>query len=190
VVPDEPLEVIVVVGPLWVEPARHLQEDFATPPLFATFADLRQQLVTLLVVMDGARPGVVEDQALDAIRIRRCEDRAGGGRLRNSGQRRPLAADRVKDRAEIVHARLDGEPSRPVGEAHAAQVDDDHAPPIRETPENFGEGRRLPERVQVGQKRQEDEIRRPFPDDLVCDRDVTAAGVADVGHFHGRILIP
>ena len=184
VVPDEPLEVLGVIRPLWVEIGGELLEQLAASPGFSLGRDPRERLVALLRVEHALRPGVEEDESLHAVGVGGREHGARRSGLGDPEQRGPFAADRVHDGPQVVHPRLDREAARPVGEADAAGVDDDQPAAFGQPLAELGEVRRLPERVQVREERKEDEVGRPLADDLVGDRDVAAPRVADVGHVH------
>ena len=183
VVPDEPVEVVGIARPLRVELCGELLQHVAAAPSVALRRKAGQRLLALAFVEHALRPGVVEDQPLHAVGVRRGEDGARRSGLGDTEQGRSLAPDRVHDRAQVVHPRFDREAARAVREPDAAGVDDDEAPSLREPVAELGELRRLPERVEVGQEREQDEVRRPLADDLVRDRDVAAPRVADIRHL-------
>jgi hypothetical protein len=128
------------------------------------------------------RRGVEEDETRGALRRRGREER----REPRAFLRRPedgrLGADVVEDRAQVVHARLERRHlAHAVGEAGAALVDQREAREGRELAGEADEQRLLPHREQVaGEAAHEDEVDRPVADRLVGDRDVAAAGIADV----------
>jgi len=163
VTPDEPVEVVGIARPLRIELCSELLQHIAPAPSIALSRKARQRLLALAIVEHALRPGVVEDQPLHPIGARRGEDGARRSFLCNSEQGRTLAADGVHDCAQIVHPRFGREPARAVREPDAAGIDDDEAPPFREPVAELGEPGRLPERVEVGEEREQNEVRGPSP---------------------------
>jgi hypothetical protein len=187
--PDEPFEVLAILGPLGIDVTAERLEDVAPAPPVSLRFGLLQRLVPLDPVVAVALPQrVVEDQALDARRVRGGEVRAGRRRLRPADERRALAAGVVHHDADVVHPRLDGEAAGPVRQTHSARVHEEHPPPRRESLREPGKPGRSPQRVDVGQERQEHEVVGTVAERLIGDRDIAAPGVGDVGRVHGRIL--
>jgi hypothetical protein len=56
---------------------------------------------------------------------------------------------------------------------------------VGETADRRPHVRKLPERVEVREERQEHDVGRPVADDLVGDGDVTRARIPDVRDLHG-----
>jgi hypothetical protein len=100
--PYEPVQVLLVVPPLWVEPTCHFLEHVSTAPLAPTFANLRKGLVALALVDHGPHPGLEEHEPLDPVRIGGGEHRGSRRRLRPSQQRRTLDRECVHHRQDVV----------------------------------------------------------------------------------------
>jgi hypothetical protein len=104
VVPDEPVHVLRVVGPLRVDGGCELLEVIAPPPFLAISAQLRTQAVALIRIRDEPAPRVVQEQPLDSLRVRRREDGTGRRLLRDPEQCGSLDPHVVHDRTDVVHS--------------------------------------------------------------------------------------
>ncbi len=96
----------------------------------------------------------------------------------------PVAADRVHDRANVVHAHLERGGARDaVRHAHTPLVEQDQTCELREALAVSAELRQLPVdlEMRVGALHV-DEVDGPVPDDAVRDVDVAAAREPDLGH--------
>ena len=145
----------------------------------------------------GRRPRVVQPAKPPWLRIEENESgRAlGVGRGEQNGQsaslvRAPedglLGARLVHDCAEIVHAGLEGrQGGRPVGKPCTPLVEHEHACERGQAEDVPQKERLIPCREQVSREAaDEHDVDRPLPHDLVGDRDLAAAGVANVGYIH------
>ena len=135
--------------------------------------------------LDHARPAVLEDEGLNALRIGGGEDgtelTAGGAGAEEGGLFR---AGGVHDGAEVVHAGLEaGEIAWSVAQACAALVEEDEAGELGQALAEVNENRLLPGPDEVDHEGDEEDVDRAAADDLVGDGDVAAAGVVDVRGF-------
>ena len=104
-------------------------------------------------------------------------------------QRSALGADRLEDRADVVHPLLEGRQlgvGDAVGEPRAALVEEDEAREGGEALEEVHHRRLLPHHLDVRDPaRHIDEVARTVARDLVRDVEVPAARVARLGlHRH------
>ena len=165
-----------------------------TPTVMLELAGVRKSLLRVgcpRVVRraEPLRESAIGDQGAGALWVRRSEDDAHAGALRMSEERSALAARRIHDRADVVHALFDGRVSGDaIGEAGAALVEHDDARERAESLEAVRHARVLPEHLDVRDPPWHvHEIERSAAEDLVGDAHVGAVRVARLGR-HGRLL--
>ena len=95
----------------------------------------------------------------------------GGRGLADPEHRSSLDLESVHDSGDVVHARLDREAARPVGEPDSARVHDDQASPLRKLVTELREALHAPERPDVREEGQEHEIVVAVAYNLVGDSD-------------------
>ena len=194
-VPDEPLEPVLVLSTGRAQPVRTFDEVSAVAP---AVSDLAQLAAPLLVVRrprivrrpEAARRRVVEDEGARPLRIRGREQERDPRAFLRRPEHRALGIDGVHDGADVVHPRLERRHlANRVREAAPALVEQEDAGVPGEILDVVDEQRHVPAGQQVGERAaDEHEVDRSVPHDLVGDRHVAAPGVADVRHVHGRIL--
>jgi hypothetical protein len=135
----------------------------------------------------AARKSAAHDERRRSLWISRGEQDTHGGPFREAVERRALRADRIHDRAHVVHARLQRRSAaNGVRHAGAALVEPDQTSEGRKLLQEGREGRELPLDLEVRHvPRDEDEVERAVTDDLVGDVDVAAARVAGLGTHAG-----
>ena len=118
--------------------------------------------------------------------MRRREQHREGPALRLAHDRRPLASGGIHDRADVVHALLEGRrPGDTVGHAHAALVEEDQPRELREALAPAAVLRELPHDLQVGVRTLDvHEVDRAVTHDPVGDVHAGAPRKADLGHGH------
>ena len=190
-VPDEPVAEALVLGDLGRPFAGERVEIASLAP---AGTDPGQTLPPLLLgrrprVVGRARPldpGVEQDEPSASLRIRRREQDAHAGARSARPEHGALRSDGVHHRPHVVHRRLDRRhlPDA-IREPRPTLVEHQH-PAARGEPLDVTDQKRLlPRRQQVaGDTTHEDDVRRASADDLVRDRDITAAGIAHVGRLH------
>jgi hypothetical protein len=115
---------------------------------------------------------------------RRVSTRPEDGALRTGG---------VEDGPHVVHLDVERRHAAgPVGQPRATLVEEDHAREFGERAGEAGAMPVLPPKLQVVEEvRQEQQVDRPVPDDLVGDVRVPVARIAGLGRcLHGRIVRP
>jgi hypothetical protein len=121
----------------------------------------------------GLGDGAVEHQRLDALGMRRREDRRDRAAVPLSDDDRPRAAGRVEDRADVVHALLEGRHRigrDRVGQPDAALVEDDQPEARSEAVEEADDRRLFAVQVEMRDPaRDVDEVGRRGPEHLVGD---------------------
>ena len=137
------------------------------------------------VVLRKMNDRVEERERARPLRIRRREERRHRTTVLRAEKHRARRPDGVEDGAHVVHACLQcGELPAVVGEARPPLVEQDHAERSREALVEAAPVRRLPPEDEVREiVRDVDEVDIAVTDDLVRDRHVSAAGIADV-RFH------
>ena len=131
-----------------------------------------------VVVAHGAQRARVEDQAADALRVTRGEDRRQRPARRVGQQRRALAAGRVEHRAHVGDLVVDAELAV-VRQPRAAAIHEDQPREARQALEEPREPGVLPDVLDVVDERaDEQQVDRPVAVHLVGEVDVAVAGVA------------
>ena len=140
--------------------------------------------------LEEPREAVDEDQARDALRMRRRERHREDPATDVGDQRRPLGADRVEDGRDVGHELLErrqrGGRDR-IRQAGPPLVEHDQPPERGEALAELGERRHVPLRVQVAEPLvEQQDVGRALADDLVRKVEVAQAGVPGLGNHRGR----
>jgi hypothetical protein len=132
------------------------------------------------------REGAHQDEGGGSRGVGRGEERRHRSSFGETQQDRPLRADRVQHRTNVVHTRFQvGQTLRgnSIGEAGAALVEEDESTHRREPPVKGRKLRVFPTGLErADPAMDENEVDRPVADDLVGDPDVAAARVGDLAH--------
>ena len=136
------------------------------------------------------QPRVEEDEASTTVRVGRCKEHADARARRTCPQNGAVRADRVHDRADVIHGGLRRlHFSHPIRETRAPLVEHEYAAAVGEPLDVSHEERLVPRRDQIAcNAAHEHDIRRTRAYDLIRDRDVAATCVAHVWESHGRSL--
>jgi hypothetical protein len=174
----EPFAVVGVPMERGRDPGEHLVGQGERPPSLADALELVVAARRRLVV--GGR--MEEDQRGRPVRVGRGREARHRRALLPAEDDGALRADRVQDRAHILHARLQRrKETAAVREAGAALVEEDQPKRLREALVEGPPASRLPVvdqiRVVVGD---EDEICRGVSDDVIGNRGLAAPHVPDV----------
>jgi hypothetical protein len=190
-VPDEPVDERLVVRPGRCESKDPLGQVLAVAPALADLAQFPPPLLVphrprVIRRPEAARRRVVEDERTGALGVRRGEQQRDARALVGGPEHGALGPGSLHDRADVVHARLEGRDlADRVRQAATALVEQQNPPGVREPAHMVDEERLIPRGQQVGQRAaHEDDVERALPDNLVCDRDVAAARVLDVRDVH------
>ncbi len=166
-----------------------LGPDRAAPPLADHLAQPveapRLDPGRMVVRHEHPRPGAVEDERRDPLRVAGGEERRHRPALGDAHDRPAPAAGRVHHRPHVVHRLLQGRrPPRPIGEALAALVEDDQPREGGEAAQEPRDLRLLPDQLDVGDEPgDEHEVQRPLAVDLVGN--AGPGGIRVVrGRFH------
>jgi hypothetical protein len=106
-------------------------------------------------------------------------------------QRRLLRAGRVHHGSDVLHPvlRCDGLLGHAVGEADAAHVEPEHPREARQPVDELLDEALLPDHLEMARPvEDEDDVARPFADDLVGEVDVAAAGIQRAWPGHGTVV--
>ena len=135
-----------------------------------------------------AHPGIEQRQRRRALRIRGSEQDRGARAFVARPQDGAFGADRIHDRADVIHPRLQrGRFADAVGQSGAPLVQHQHARELGHVDHVAVEERLVPRREDIADHAAEPhDIDRPVADDLVGDRDVAAPGVLHVGNVQPR----